>query len=131
MRLDGIGTDIVDIDRIKRIIETKGERFLKRVFTGSELDYCLARVNPYPCLAARFAAKEAVLKSLGTGLAGCRWTDVEIARTGSSAPEALLTGNARRYAEGRGISRVLVSISHDRGAAVAFALAVKEEDLVL
>lgn len=127
MQLDGIGTDIVDIDRIKRIIERKGERFLKRVFTGQELDYCLSRANPYPCLAARFAAKEAVLKSLGTGLAGCRWTDVEIVRTGPSAPEVLLAGSARKAAEGRGIYRVMISISHDRGSAVAFALAVKGE----
>jgi len=57
MWIEGIGTDIVDIDRIRNIILRKGQRFLERVFTGVELDYCLARKNPYPCLAARFAAK--------------------------------------------------------------------------
>ncbi|MFZ5647515.1 MAG: holo-ACP synthase [Bacillota bacterium] len=125
MQVYGIGTDIVDIDRIRIIFERKGERFLKRVYTRPELDYCLARSNPYPCLAARFAAKEAVFKSLGTGLTGCRWTDVEVVRTGSSAPEIVLAGNALKVAEDRGISSVMISISHNRGAAVAFALAVK------
>lgn len=126
MLVGGIGTDIVDIDRIRRVVERKGERFLKRVFTTSELDYCLARANPYPCLAVRFAAKEAVLKSLGTGLSGCRWTDVEVVRTGTSAPEIVLAGNARKAAGQKGVTRVIITISHDRGMAVAFALAVKE-----
>ena len=125
MQIEGIGTDIVDIDRIKSIIERKGKRFLKRVFTGVELDYCMARKNPYPCLAARFAAKEAVLKALGTGLAGCSWTDIEVVRNGYAAPEIVLTGNTGKIAQLKGIIRVLISISHDRGFAIAFALAVK------
>lgn len=125
MQIEGIGTDIVDIDRIRSVILRKGQKFLERVFTGAELDYCLARKNPYPCLAARFAAKEAVLKALGTGLAGCRWTDIEVSRSGYAAPEILLTGNTSRIAQNRGIIRVLISISHGGGTAVAFALAVK------
>ncbi|MFZ5633198.1 MAG: holo-ACP synthase [Bacillota bacterium] len=125
MMIGGIGTDIVEIDRLKRVVESKGTRFLKRVFTEGELTFCLGRKDPYPCLAARFAAKEAVFKSLGTGLAGCRWTDVEVVRTGTAAPEIILGGNARVMAERAGFARIMISISHDRSRAVAFALAVK------
>lgn len=123
--IEGIGTDIVNVARIRDITLRRGARFLKRVFTESELEYCFKRKDPYQCLAARFAAKEAVFKSLGTGLIGCRWTDVEVVRSGYSAPVVQLGGNAGKMAGGRGIARVLVSISHDRGMAVAFALAVK------
>lgn len=126
--IDGIGADIVEIERIKRVAERKGERFLKRVFTKAELTFCLSRRDPYPCLAARFAAKEAVFKALGTGLAGCRWTDVEVVRTGASAPEVVLNGNARDKAEKAGFSRIMLSISHDRGRALAFAIAAKGGD---
>lgn len=125
MLIDGVGTDIVEIDRIKKITGRKGQRFLKRVFTEAELDFCFGRADPYPCLAARFAAKEAVFKSLGSGLAGCRWTDVEVVRKGSTPPEIVLGGLARELAEKAGINRVLISISHDQGRAVAFAMAVK------
>lgn len=127
MLISGIGTDIVEIERIKKIAGRKGSRFLKRIFTETELDFCSERADPYPCLAARFAAKEAVFKCLGTGLAGCRWTDVEVARSAGGAPEIVLGGNAWLIARNAGVVRVMVSISHDRGRAVAFALAVKGE----
>ncbi len=130
MWIEGIGTDIVDIDRIRNIILRKGQRFLERVFTGVELDYCLARKNPYPCLAARFAAKEAVLKALGTGLAGCRWTDIEIIRNGYAAPEIVLRGNAGKIAQMKGIIRVLISVSHGSDTAIAFAQVVKGGDTI-
>lgn len=126
--IEGIGTDIVSVERIRAIALRRGARFLQRIFTEGELEYCFKRKDPYQCLAARFAAKEAVLKSLGTGLAGCRWTDVEVVRSGSLPPVVHLGGNAGRLAGGMGIARVLVSISHDRGMAVAFALAVKGGD---
>lgn len=121
----GIGTDIIEIERIKRTVDRKGERFLKRVFTDSELAFCSSRENPFPCLAARFAAKEAVLKALGTGIGNCRWTDVEVVRNGAGAPEIVLSGNAGKLACEIGITRVMISISHDRERAVSFALAVK------
>jgi holo-[acyl-carrier protein] synthase len=127
MIINGIGTDIVEIDRIRRVAGRMGHRFLERIFTESELACCFRRADPFPCLAARFAAKEAVFKSLGTGLFGCRWTDVEIVRTGTSAPEVLLGGNAGVIARKAGIARVMISMSHGRGSAVAFALAVKKE----
>lgn len=129
MVIGGIGTDIVEIDRIRRVAGRVGHRFLKRVFTEAELAFCFRRADPYPCLAARFAAKEAVIKSLGTGLSGCRWTDVEIVRTGTSAPEVVLGGNAGAIARKAGIVRVMISMSHGRGSAVAFALAVKKEEV--
>jgi holo-[acyl-carrier protein] synthase len=122
--IEGIGTDIVSVERIKDI-SLRNSRFLKRVFTERELAYCFKRKDPYQCLAARFAAKEAVFKSMGTGLSGCRWTDVEVVRSGFSAPIVHLGGNAGKIAGGRGISKVMLSISHERGMAVAFALAVR------
>lgn len=125
MLIGGIGTDIIEIDRIKKIAGRKGQRFLKRVFTEAELDFCFGRSDPYPCLAARFAAKEAVFKTFGSGLAGCRWTDIEVVRKGSAPPEIMLGGLARELAEKAGINRVMISISHDRDRAVAFAVAVK------
>ncbi|MCL6477720.1 MAG: holo-ACP synthase [Peptococcaceae bacterium] len=125
MLIGGIGTDIVEIDRLKRVVERQGTRFLKRVFTEDEVAFCFGRKDPYPCLAARFAAKEAVFKSLGTGLAGCRWTDVEVVRNGTAAPEIILGGSTRLIAERAGFTRIMISISHGRSTAVAFALAIK------
>ena len=126
MGIGGIGTDIVEIERIKKVVQRKGDRFLNRIFTESERTFCSGRLDPFPCLAARFAAKEAVFKSLGTGLTGCRWIDVEVIRNGNVAPEIVLRGGAWELAQRTGIDRVLISISHDRGRALAFALAVKQ-----
>lgn len=130
MLIGGIGTDIVEIDRIKKAVGKSGGRFLKRVYTEEELGFCSLRADPYPCLAARFAAKEAVFKSLGSGLAGCRWTDVEVVRGGAAGPGVVLRGNAGAFAREAGIDRVLISISHDRGRAIAFALAVKKGGMI-
>lgn len=121
----GIGTDIIEIERIKKAVNRYGLRFLKRVYTVAEAELCSSRKDPYPCYAARFAAKEAVLKALGTGLAGCRWTDVEVCSTISGAPEVKLTGRASELARASGVIAVLLSLSHDRGRAVAFAVALK------
>lgn len=125
MLIAGIGTDIVEIERIKKAVAVNGERFLKRIFTDAELNFCLGKKDPYPSLAARFAAKEAVFKSLGTGLGVCSWKDVEVMRSSNSAPEIILGGNAVELAERDGVIKVFISISHDRGRAVAYALAVK------
>ncbi len=123
--LTGVGTDIIEIERIAGA--AKNPRFLERIFTRQEQEYCLARKNPYPCLAGRFAAKEAVLKALGTGLAGCRFVDVEILTAAQGGPPKVkLYGGARQAALKQGVSGVLLSISHDKERAVAFAVAVKE-----
>ncbi|MBM7854883.1 holo-[acyl-carrier protein] synthase [Desulfohalotomaculum tongense] len=125
--LTGIGTDIIEIQRVADA--AANPRFLERVYTAGERDYCMRRKNPYPCLAARFAAKEAVLKALGTGLAGCRFTDVEVLPEFVGGPPAVkLYGGALKAAEKQGIQQVLISISHDGGRALAFAAAVKGRD---
>jgi len=121
--LIGVGADIVEIDRVKQVAERSEGRFLERVFTPGERDFCDARRDRFACYTARFAAKEAVLKALGTGLAGCRWVDVEVIRTGKGPPKVLLHGGAAEIAVERGVARVLISLSHDRDRAVAFAVA--------
>lgn len=123
----GIGTDMVEIKRIEKGAVKYGQRFLQRLFTPAEIALCQARREPWGCYAARFAAKEAVLKALGTGLAGCRWTDVEVLAGAERAPQVYLSGGALSRARSLGVERVLLSISHDRGRAVAFAVAVGGE----
>jgi len=123
----GIGTDIVEIERVKQAAERNGDRFLNRVFTPSERSFCDSRRDRFACYAVRFAAKEAVLKAMGTGLAGSRWTDVEIARKTGGFPTVLLHGATAALAAKKGIGRMLLSLSHDREKALAFAVAVREE----
>lgn len=123
----GVGADIIEICRVRRAVERGGRRFLERVFTPAERDFCNARRDRYACYAARFAAKEAVLKAMGTGLSGCRWVDVEVARPGGGPPEIVLHGEAARLAGRKGISTVLISLSHGREHAVAFAVAAGGE----
>lgn len=125
--LIGVGTDIVEIGRIKQAVERGGRRFLERVFTSGERDFCDVRRDRFACYAARFAAKEAVLKAMGTGLAGCRWVDVEVRRKNGGPPEVLLHGAASELAKEKGIAAVLISLSHDGDRAVAFAVAAGEE----
>lgn len=123
----GIGTDIVEIDRIKLAVERSGNRFLERVYTSAEIAYCQARHDRIASYAARFAAKEAVLKAVGSGLAGCRWVEVEILRSQGGAPEVLLHGGAAALAARRGIESFHISLSHSREFAVAFAVATGQE----
>lgn len=120
----GIGTDVVAVARIAEAAGRTGGRILARIFTPAEYDYCTSRRDAACCFAARFAAKEAVLKALGTGLAGCRWHDVEIVRRASGRPEVRLSGGAAREAAKRGIGEILLSIAHEREYAVAFAVAL-------
>ena len=119
----GVGIDIVGIDRIDKLIREHGERFLSRVFTEEEKAYCSSRPLPAQHFAGRFAAKEAVLKALGTGWAeGVGWKQVEVALTKKGKPEIRLEGRARELARAMGVSGVHVSISHADGYAVAQAL---------
>ena len=122
--MKGIGTDIIEIERIELAISRSGQQFLDRVFTPAEQEYCGGKIY---CLAGRFAAKEAILKALGTGLRGLRWTNIEVLPNYQGRPEVRLSGGALEMAEAMEISKILVSISHDRGRAVAFAVAVGEE----
>jgi holo-[acyl-carrier protein] synthase len=127
MRIIGHGVDLVRIDRIEEMVRDHAERFLERCFTVGELGYCLGRKRQGEHLAARFAAKEAVLKAMGKGLAdGMTWTEVEVVRSASGVPEVVLSGRAAVVAREMGIARVLVSLSHTDDHAMASAIAVGE-----
>ena len=119
----GVGTDIVEIRRIGAALDRHGERFREKAFTPAETAYCLSRAEPPAHFAGRFAAKEAVLKALGCGFGrGASLTDVEIV-SGDRAPVVTLSGGAARIAKAAGaVMPVLVSISHSREAAIAFAV---------
>lgn len=118
----GIGTDIVEISRISRAV--RRSRFVERVFTEAERKYCLSRARPEEHFAGRFAAKEAVLKALGTGKRGIAWTEVEILPTRDGSPRVCLRGRAAEVARQKGIKEVLVSLSHSREYAVAYAVSL-------
>ena len=119
----GIGVDLVDLERIRRMIERYEDRFLDRILTAGEKAYCARHRDRTPPVAARFAAKEAVLKALGTGLDhGIRWCDVEVVRGTSGPPRIELHAAAAAHAKGMSIDHVHISLTHDRGAAVAMVV---------
>ena len=124
-QLISIGTDIIECVRIAQMIEKHGEVFLQRVFTHREIEYCSSRKAATQHYAGRWAAKEAVLKVLGTGWArGIQWTDLEIQNEVSGAPVIKLSGKAAEIAKERGILEVMVTISHCRAYATAFATGI-------
>ena len=120
------GVDIIEIPRIKQVLDRYGQRFLNRVFTPSEIDYCNGRA---PNLAGRFAVKEATMKALGTGVRGVGWKDIEGVRADSGAPSVKLYGRAEKRAEGLRIAEISVSISHSRKYAVAFVVAQRHDQM--
>ena len=124
MPILGHGIDIVETERIRQLVERHGERFIERVFTTSEHQYCQANTKRYyEHLAGRFAAKEAVLKVLGTGWrGGIAWTDIEILRDPSGQPRVQLSGECLRIASELGIAQWHVSISHISTHATASAI---------
>ena len=123
----GIGVDVVHIPRIRGAIERWQERFLGRVFTPEELAYAKGRRDPAEHLAARFAAKEATLKALGTGLAmGARWREVEVRRARGEPPRMALSGRTAALGAARGVRVLHVSLTHDGDYAVAQVLAEGE-----
>ena len=129
MRIYGIGTDIVETDRVADSIERFGDRFLNRLFTTAERDYCSRMKFPARHFAARFAAKEAVAKTFGTGIgAELGWTDIEILRHGNGEPYVMLHGEGKKTAARLGITRVLVSLSHADHYATAHAVAECEPE---
>ncbi|MEQ8785671.1 MAG: holo-ACP synthase [Pirellulaceae bacterium] len=129
MNILGIGTDIVECLRIAQMIERHGELFLMRVFTPREIEFCSARKAATQHYAGRWAAKEAVLKAMGTGWTpGIDWRDIEIRGDGNGPPQVALGGGAREACERQGISRMMLSISHCRTHATAYALALGRDD---
>ena len=128
MNILGIGTDIIEVPRIGKMIEQHGELFLRRVYTEREIRYCQGRKHAFEHFAGRWAAKEAILKAIGTGWArGICWTDMEIRRDAMSGPKVLVRGGARDAAIQRGIGDILISISHCRTYATATAIALAVE----
>jgi holo-[acyl-carrier protein] synthase len=124
----GIGTDIIECLRIGQMIERHGELFITRVYTAHEIQYCQSRKQATQHFAGRWAAKEAVLKALGTGWRkGISWRDVEIRNEPGGRPVVALRGGARDVVEQLGITEMLISISHCRSHATAYALAQGNE----
>ncbi len=120
----GIGTDIIECLRIAQMIERHGELFIRRVYTEHEIAYCSTKKAATQHYAGRWAAKEAVLKALGTGwVRGISWRDVEVRNKIGGAPTVALRGGAKEVVERSGIARMHISISHCRSHAIAYAIA--------
>jgi len=119
----GTGVDLAEVGRIRRAIERFGDRFLKRVFTLTEIAYVERRGSRYQRYAARFAAKEAGMKALGTGWQrGVRWQDFEVANLPSGQPTLKLHGVAARFAQQQGVSSISLSLTHTATLGLAFVV---------
>ena len=110
------GVDIIEIKRVEKVALSYGDRFLKRIYTDGEIKYCRGRA---PQLASRFAAKEEVMKALGTGIRGVGWRDVEVTRKRGMAPDIKLHGRAQKRASQIGLTGLAISLSHSKEFAVA------------
>jgi len=119
-----VGVDIVEIDRVQAALDRFGDRFLGRVYTPLEVAFCRGRVSE---LAARFAAKEAVMKALGTGARGVAWREIEILPNHRGKPLVYLHGRAAERAERIGLSAMDISMSHSREYAVAFVVGASRD----
>ena len=118
--IEGIGIDVVEIQRLQRAVDAWGDIFLHKIFTDRELAYAHSKKNPTHHIAARFAVKEAVAKALTTGWSGgFRWKDVEVENDPSGKPAVVLYGHVKELLKG---SKVMVSISHSESVVVAFAV---------
>ena len=123
MSVIGIGVDIVETTRIEHSLERFGERFLHRVFTAGEIEYCQSMKYPARHFAARFAAKEAVSKAFGTGIGkSMGWKDIDVHRQGSGQPFVVLEGGAKQLAADQNVSAVWISLSHTDQNAAAMAV---------
>ncbi len=115
-----IGVDLIEIARIAETFARQGERFQKRVFTAAEVEYCESLAAKFESYAARFAAKEAVMKALGTGWAdGVAWRDIEVAREQNGRPIVTLSGRALERMKELGATRIHLSLSHSQTTAIA------------
>jgi holo-[acyl-carrier protein] synthase len=116
------GIDIIEIDRIQNVLRKHPERFLRKIFTEYEINYCRGRATQ---LAARFASKEAAMKALGTGVRGVGWREVEVQRLRSGKPYIILHGRAKKRAGSMGIKKIELSISHSKNLATAMVIMYK------
>jgi holo-[acyl-carrier protein] synthase len=116
----GLGLDIAEVDRITRVITRYGDSVLKKLYTPREIAYCESHKNKFERYAARFAAKEAAMKALGTGWSrGVRWRDIEVVNIRGGKPTLVLEGVARQIAEGMGAKNIALSITHSENIAMA------------
>jgi holo-[acyl-carrier protein] synthase len=116
----GVGTDLIETRRVRESIDRFGERFLERIFTAGEIAYCMRKKNAAESFAARFAAKEAGAKALGTGISrGVSWKEFEVKREVSGRPTLHLSGRAAELAGAMGVRRVQLSLTHSRELAMA------------
>lgn len=128
-RVIGVGTDLIECSRIARVFERQQERFLERVFTEQERAYCLARKNPVPHLAARFAAKEAVSKAFTTGIgAELGWKSIEVIKGSREQPLIRLDAQGQALLARVGGTDVLITLSHTENYGHAVALVVRADD---
>ena len=119
----GVGTDLIEIDRMAASIERFGERFLERVFTPGEIAYCMRKKASAESFAARFAAKEAGAKALGTGISrGVSWKEIEVRREPGERPTLHWSGRAAERAEAMGVVRTELSLTHSRSTAMALVV---------
>jgi holo-[acyl-carrier protein] synthase len=119
----GTGIDIAEVPRIADAIARYGDRFLNRIYTEGEIRYCQSKANRFERFAARFAAKEAGMKALGTGWNfGVRWRDIEVARQPGKRPTLIFHGRAAQFAEKLGTKNVALSISHTAEQAIAHVI---------
>ena len=119
------GIDIIEIDRVARVLKSYPDRFINRVYNPAEAAYCRNRA---PQLASRFAAKEAVMKALGTGIRGIPWRSIEVTRKRGGPPEITLHGPAKNRAELMGITRIALSLSHSKQFAAASVVMEASDD---
>jgi holo-[acyl-carrier protein] synthase len=121
----GIGTDLAEVERIRDSIARFGDRFLNRIYTTGERAYAASKANPVERLAARFAAKEAGMKAIGTGWSqGVRWHDFQVVNEKSGRPTLALDGVAKRKADALGVKRISLSLTHT--SAIALAVVILE-----
>lgn len=122
----GLGTDIVEVDRIGQMIERHGDTFLRRIFTAAEIEYCQQRKHSAEPFAGRWAAKEAVMKVLGTGFVqGTHFQEIEVVSEKSGRPIIVLHGSTANVAADLGITEIFITISHCREYATATAIGVR------
>ncbi|RII30573.1 MAG: 4'-phosphopantetheinyl transferase [Geobacter sp.] len=119
----GIGTDIVSIERFQRFVDQGNTSLLHRLFTAQEYELCSSRKDAAACFAARFAAKEAFLKALGSGLRdGMSWKEMEVVKDGQGKPELTLSGTASEIFGKKSLDKIYLSLSHDGGHAIAMVV---------
>ena len=126
----GLGTDLIEIERVQQSIDRFGDRFIQRLFTSGEIDYCLRKKKQSTeSFAARFAAKEAGAKALGTGISrGISWREIEVRRKAGERPTLHLSGRAAERAAAMGVKRVQLSLTHSQTVAMAIVVVEDQAD---